>query len=348
MGLTSIRLVRGPAFPVDDGGGFVVMRLQYDSSREQTKSVKPYLVMERPKKPDGKLCLSEMGYTDWQVERLKFLARCPNGLIVFTGPTGAGKTTTLYEMLKHVARERSEDRLVTIEDPVEYPMFWAIQLVVSNVVGEEATGAAFTSRLRAALRMDPDIILMGELRGADSAVAAFDAALTGHQVWTTLHVTDPYKTIGRLELLDGVRLARGFTCDHTTLRGVIAQRLVPLLCSQCSVPIQKEDYPDSLISALATHGDIGRVRMRGQGCSECHGDAVTGRVAVSEVVVTDARLMRDFIDHGVETARKNHRARSDTDDSMMMHAIQMVLDGKLDPRDVEEEVDVILPLGRED
>ena len=352
IGLTSVRLVRGPAFPIDDGGGFVVMRLQYMEGGHGRKDRTP---RERPRSPQGDLNLKRMGYTDWQVDQLKYLARCPNGIILFTGPTGSGKTTGLNEMMKHIARERPDSRLVTIEDPVEYPMPWAVQLVVTNASDAASTAQAFTERLRTALRMDPDIILMGEIRDADSAIVAIDAALTGHQVWGTLHVTDPFKTIGRLELMDNVRLARGVVCDHTTLRGIVAQRLVPTLCPHCSVPLRghESDLPKSMIDALATYGKpddpdpLSRVKLRGDGCDECSGDAISGRTAVAEVVVTDARLMKDFIDHGVETARRNHRLRDDTDNSMVVNAVALVLEGKVDPRDVENNIDIIVPQGEE-
>lgn len=352
IGLTSVRLVRGPAFPIDDGGGFVVMRLQYMEGGHGRKDRTP---LQRPRKPQGDLNLKRMGYTDWQVDQLKYLARCPNGIILFTGPTGSGKTTGLNEMMKHIARERPDSRLVTIEDPVEYPMPWAVQLVVTNASDAASTAQAFTERLRAALRMDPDIILMGEIRDADSAIVAIDAALTGHQVWGTLHVTDPFKTIGRLELMDNVRLARGVVCDPTTLRGIVAQRLVPMLCPHCAVPLEghEADLPKTMLEALATYGRpddpdrLSRVKLRGEGCDECSGDAISGRTAVAEVVVTDARLMKDFIEHGVETARRNHRLRPDTDNSMVANTMPLVLEGKVDPRDVEKNIDIIVPKGEE-
>ncbi len=330
IGLTSVRLVRGPAFPIDDGGGFVMMRLQYISSQ-------------------GELNLKSMGYSDWQVDQLKYLARSPNGIILFTGPTGSGKSSGLNEMMKHIARQRPDRRLVTIEDPVEYPMPWAVQLVVTNASDAASTAQAFAERLRVSLRMDPDNILMGEIRDADSANVAIEAALTGHQVWGTLHVTDPFKTILRLEQMDNVRLARGVVCDHTTLRGIVAQRLVPTLCPHCAVPLKghEADLPKMMLDALATYGGLDRVKLRGEGCDDCSGDAISGRTAVAEVVVTNARLMKDFIDHGVETARRNHRLRDDTDNSMVVNAVALVLEGKVDPRDVENNIDIIAPKGEE-
>jgi type II secretory ATPase GspE/PulE/Tfp pilus assembly ATPase PilB-like protein len=347
MELTSVRLVRGPAFPVETGGGFVVMRLQYTDAHEGRTDLP---TLESPRRPEGELRLPAMGYTPLQVALLMFLAETPNGVIAFTGPTGSGKTTSLAQMLAHVARQWPEKRQVTIEDPVEYPLPWAVQMVINNAGTEEETGDAFAEKLRTALRMDPDIILMGELRGPDSAVAALNAALTGHQVWTTLHVTDPFLSVERLEMMDPQRLHRRVFCDHKIVRGLIAQRIVPQLCPHCSVPLSEHlaEIPDRLLSALKTYGDISAVRLKGPGCARCGGDGIAGRMAVAEVVVTDARLMRDFIDHGTDVARRNHRQREDTDLSLMENAVMRVLDGSVDPRHVGQYVDVVVPKGEED
>lgn len=345
LGLTSVRLVRGPAYPVEDGGGFVIMRLQYDSFHTATNTPKTRVDLSEPRRPEGQIDLDSMGFDEWQIEQLNYLANCPNGLIILTGPTGSGKTTTLYEINKHIGREMPEKRLVTIEDPVEYPMSWALQMVIANAIGEAATGEAFSEALRTSLRMDPDVLLVGELRGAESAVTAFDAALTGHLVFATMHTTDPFKPIDRLELLDPVRLTRKFVCDHTTLRGVVAQRLVPLLCEECSEPMDRSAIPKSILAALETYGDLSRVRVKGKGCPSCHGDGVTKRVAVAEIVVCDRQLMADYIDHGVDVARNRHRERKDTDMSLLERAVKMALDGKVDPRDVSSKVEAIRPKG---
>src|SRR5690606_23226263 len=138
----------------------------------------------------------------------------PNGIIIITGPTGSGKTTTRYECLMETARSKPYRRLVTIEDPVEYPMPWATQLFVTDARNEADTGSAYSERLRAALRMAPNILLIGELRSADVALSALEAAVTSHQVYTTMHVTDPFLFVDRLELMDPDRLNRRAICDH--------------------------------------------------------------------------------------------------------------------------------------
>lgn len=341
-GLTSIRIVRGPCYPQSQDGAFMTMRLQYSAVQNGTKrSDMPPLPL--PRQPEGELRLVSMGYTASQVGKLKTLMDAPNGVVIFTGPTGSGKTTAMFEALKDIARTKPQRRLVTVEDPVEYPMDWAVQMAVTGARNDAETGAAFGERIRVALRMAPNIILLGELRGPDVAVAALEAAVTGHQVWTTMHVTDPFLFVERLEMMDRTRLERRVFCDHKIVRGVVAQRLLPKLCPHCSVPLS--DNPSVLservVSALRTWGDISGIRLQGAGCSQCGHDGTLGRFAVAEIVVFDAAVMRDFIEHGSETARDNHRAKLHTDPSMLESAITHAQSGTVDPRAVEDWVDLI-------
>lgn len=342
-GLTSIRVVRGPCYPQAQDGAFMTARLQYNAVQNgRRRNDLPPLPL--PRQPEGELSLASMGYTAKQIDKLKTLMDAPNGVVIFTGPTGSGKTTAMFEALKEIARTKPHRRLVTIEDPVEYPMEWAVQMAITGARNDAETGAAFGERIRVALRMAPNIILLGELRGPDVAVAALEAAVTGHQVWTTMHVTDPFLFVERMELMDRTRLERRVFCDHKIIRGVIAQRLLPQLCPHCSELLS--DRPGALseriVSALRTWGEIDRVRVKKEGgCAECGGDGTRGRFAVAEVVVMDAAIMRDFIEHGSETARDNYRAKTHADPSMLEAAIAHALDGTVDPSAVEDSVDLI-------
>jgi general secretion pathway protein E len=341
-GLASVRIVRGPCYPQAQNGSFMTMRLQYSAVQSGVEKVSlPQLPI--PRRPDGELRLTERGYTTTQVEKIQFLMAAPNGVVIFTGPTGSGKTTTMFEALKDIARTKPHRRLVTIEDPVEYPMDWAVQLAITGAKNDAETGAAFAERGRVALRMAPHIILMGELRGPEVAVTALEMAVTGHQVWTTMHVTDPFLFVERLEMMDRTRLDRRVFCDHKIVRGVIAQRLLPKLCPDCSTLLK--DTPGVLakriVLALQTWGDISKIRVQGKGCESCGYDGTLGRFAVAEIVVMNAAVMRDFVEHGSETARDNHRAKPDADPSMLKSAIDHALAGLVDPRSVEEEVDII-------
>lgn len=346
-GLTSVRIVRGPCYPQAQDGAFMTLRLQYCAVQSGTKrnDLKP---LPLPRIPEGELRLAAMGWTEKQVENLRALMDAPNGVVIFTGPTGSGKTTSMCEGLQEMARTKPQRRLVTVEDPVEIPMDWGVQMAVTGARNDAETGAAFGERIRVALRMAPNIILLGELRGPDVAVAALEAAVTGHQVWTTMHVTDPFLFVERLELMDRTRLDRRVFCDHKIVRGVVAQRLLPELCPECSVPLTDKPHVLSkrIVSALETWGDIAKVRVQGPGCDDCGHDGTLGRFAVAEVVVMDAAVMRDFIKHGSETARDNYRAKPGADSSMLESAITHALAGKIDPRAVEDWVDLIEPKDR--
>lgn len=342
LGLTSLRIIRGPCYPQASDGSFMTLRLQYSSTLAIKRGVN-LRALELPRKPAGELQLQCMGFSQKQIAKLKVLMEAPNGVNILTGPTGCGKTTTLFELLQESARNKPHRRQVTAEDPVEYPMEWAVQMAVTDTKSDAETGDAFGERIRTALRMAPHIILLGELRGPTVAVAALEAAVTGHQVWTTLHVTDPFLFVERLELMDTIKLNRRVFCDHKIVRGVIAQRLLPTLCPHCSIALsdRPEALPQRIVSALKTWGDISAVRIKGAGCEHCDEDGTVGRSAVVEVVVSDAALMRDFIEHGSETARRNYRARDDADPSMLASAIEKALTGLVDPIEIEECVDLI-------
>lgn len=340
-GLSSIRIIRGPAFPAETGGAFLVARLQYQAGLKRDPNdvaeSSARLGLEEPQRPDGEFLLGKMGFTNLQVEMLERLLRRPMGVIVVTGPTGSGKTTTLYECTRHQARLFPSSRLVTIENPPEYPMPWAIQLACES---EE-----FPQHVKYALRMDPDAILLGEIRGVDEALAALAAAMTGHLVLSTLHVTDPFETFTRLELLDNVRLSRQVVCNHNQVIGLISQRRVPIVCDACSESLDTvfHTYPRYMQQALQSwerksdHG-LSKVRVRGAGCPKCNNSKVMREQAVAEVVVTDELLMQECISLGVLEASRRHRKRPGSDKSMLEHAMDLVLAGQMDPDDVQRSV----------
>lgn len=337
--LSSVRIIRGPAHPVESGGRFLVARLQYPSNRTvnetERAAASARLGLRSPEKPEGEFRLGAMGYTPQQLEMIERLLFRPMGLIVVSGPTGSGKTTTLFECTRHQARLFPAQRLITIENPPEYPMEWALQLSTDS--------EGFSRMLRMTLRMDPDAILLGEVRGADEAIAALQAAMTGHKVMTTLHVTDPFDTFSRLEMLDHVQLARPVICNHHQIIGLISQRIVPLLCPRCSVPLHEVEstLPAYRLRALRSWGDLSRVRVRGNGCAHCNGESIVAQQAVAEVVVTDEQLMNDCIELGVHVARRNHRRKPGSDKTMIAHAMDLVLAGRIDPMDAEQQVDEI-------
>lgn len=336
--LSSVRLVRGPSYPVEQGCGFLTARLQYRSARPmQGQSTQSY---PYPQSPPGKMDLIDLGYTQEQADLVDELSSAPSGIVIISGPTGSGKTFTLHEVLKHMARQRPYRRLITIEAPVEHPMPWAVQLEATDT---SKSDDAFGERLISTLRADPDILLIGELRSAASAIPARDAAITGHMVWTTMHVDDPFVSIDRLEGMDRQQLNRHLLCDHKMIRGLIGQRLVGKLCPTCSLPLKDhpEALPGRITSALRTWGDTHQVRLRGPGCDACGFDGIQRMIAVAEVIKTTPEIMAAMVHGGAAAGRQAHRRHPDAGPTMLESAMRMVFEGSLDPREVEESVDVI-------
>lgn len=247
--------------------------------------------------------------------------------------------------MAEMARRRPWDRQVTAEDPVEYPMDWAVQLGSTDSRSDSEAGAAYLEAVRNMLRMAPNVMLIGEIRGGKVAGAALNAAITGHLALSTLHVDDPYLFVDRLEFMDRGQLHRDVFCDPKIIRGVIAQRLLPKLCPHCRIPLKKAkgELPARILEGLRSRGSIEGVALRGEGCSHCAGDGALGRRAFAEVVVLDDALAADFIEHGTAIARSNYRKRKDADPSMLESAIAQALAGNVDPRAIEKNIDLILP-----
>jgi len=200
----------------------------------------------------------------------------PNGIFVVTGPTGSGKTTTLYSCLRKV--NRIESKLLTAEDPVEYDIEGIMQVAVN-----EALGLTFGKALRSFLRQDPDIIMVGEMRDVETAQIAIQASLTGHLVLSTLHTNDAPGAITRL-----IDMGVEPFLISSTLMGVLAQRLVRTICKQCRTPFEPTESQLELLN-LSPH-DLGdKMFYYGRGCSACNDSGYKGRKGIFELlVVTDA------------------------------------------------------------
>jgi type IV pilus assembly protein PilB len=213
--------------------------------------------------------LDLLGVPDDMLRPLKAMLARPYGLLLVTGPTGSGKTTTLYsaiELIKSVNRN-----IVTVEDPVEYQLE-----LINQVQVDSSVQLGFSAALRSILRQDPDVILVGEIRDAETAKVAVQAALTGHLVLSTLHTNDAAGAVTRLVDMDvePFRLA-------AALIGVIAQRLVRTICPQCIAKF----YPRAeLLRSINYHGDQRRTFARGEGCPACHDTGYQGRTGIYEVL----------------------------------------------------------------
>jgi len=255
--------------------------------------------------------LTNLGFSPIDLPRVSDMVARPQGIILATGPTGSGKTTTLYSLLQHDATP--EKNYVTIEDPVEYYLDMAGQVLV-----REKIGLTFPSILRALLRQDPDVILLGEIRDFETAEVAFHAALTGHLVFSTLHTNSAVATVARL-----FDLGLKPYVVASALEGIIAQRLVRHVCPECSEAIDTDPALRARLGGV--FGDIKR-GFRGKGCSACHGTGYKGRVALYEVLVLDDDL-RDCIGSGASILEIRRKVREKGLRGIGQHAAEKVQAG---------------------
>ncbi len=223
------------------------------------------------------LTLDVVGFSEDDLRRFRRYIKEPYGMVLVTGPTGSGKTTTLYAALNEVKTE--EDKLITIEDPVEYQVKGVTQIPVN-----EKKGLTFARGLRSILRHDPDKIMVGEIRDTETAQIAIQSALTGHLVFTTVHANNVVDVIGRF-LNMGVE-PYNFV---SALNCILAQRLVRLICESCKKPVK---YPADMIESsgldMAEWGDY--TFHEGEGCIECAGTGYKGRTAIHELLDLTDRI----------------------------------------------------------
>jgi type IV pilus assembly protein PilB len=221
--------------------------------------------------------LEKLGFAYETLKAWRRLIALPNGILLVTGPTGSGKTTTLYAALQEINRE--DVNICTIEDPVEYN--------ISNVnqfQTNEKAGFTFANALRALLRQDPDVMMIGEIRDSETANLATQAALTGHLVLSTLHTNDAASAVTRLFNLGVEPYLVG-----ATLAGVMAQRLVRKLCEQCKDPYEATPNEKRQIERFG--GEIPAQLFRARGCSKCRNVGFSGRIGIYELFVPDDQLI---------------------------------------------------------
>jgi general secretion pathway protein E len=232
--------------------------------------------------------LRSLGFDDHMLRRMEYFAGLPHGIFLVTGPTGSGKSTTLYSALKRI--NLPDKKIITIEDPVEYQMDGINQIHVNPQIG-----LTFASGLRHIVRQDPDVIMVGEIRDRETADIAIRAALTGHLVFSTLHTNDAPSAITRLADM-GVENY----LITSSLVAVLAQRLVRVICSACKQPAATALSPDGVMVDT----------FRGAGCAECGGRGYASRMGIFEMMELNdeiRKLIMNNVDAGVLTkaARRN-------------------------------------------
>ncbi len=253
------------------------------------------IVMRVLDKSSLMLGLPELGFLSDDQAVFERLVSLPDGIILVTGPTGSGKTTTLYACLNYM--NRPDRKIITVEEPVEYQMNGINQVQVNN-----ETGMTFPAALRAMLRQAPNVIMLGEIRDKETAQIAINASLTGHLVLSTLHTNDAPGAVARL-----VDIGIPPFLVSSAVRAVMAQRLVRRLCSNCKQPGELTEY-----EARSLNLDPAQIAkatpMRPVGCEKCRGKGFRGRLGIFEIMVADDEI-RQMINHNATTLQLRHRTR---------------------------------------
>jgi len=233
--------------------------------------------------------LEELGMSGRNLHALRRLIRQSHGIVLVTGPTGSGKTTTLYAGLSEI--NSSEKNIITIEDPVEYQLAGVGQIQVNPKID-----LTFAAGLRSILRQDPDVIMVGEIRDAETARIAIQAALTGHLVFSTLHTNDAFSAVTRL--LDmGIE---PFLVSSSVI-GILAQRLTRRLCRHCSATVAPADSGLAQLGLGYMLGDNSHLRVEGQGCEHCRDTGFRGRTSIHELLLMDDTV-RNYIMQSTDAA----------------------------------------------
>ncbi len=259
------------------------------------------------------LTLNQLGFNQAAIAIIRRLSSEPYGMLLVTGPTGSGKTTSLYAAISEV--NHGHDKIVTIEDPIEYQLPGVLQIPVN-----EKKGLTFARGLRSILRHDPDKIMVGEIRDAETAQIAIQAALTGHLVFTTVHANNVFDVIGRFSHM-GVD-PYSFV---SALNGIVAQRLVRLLCVHCAVDERPDDklIAESGISAE----EASQFKFRsGKGCGQCRGSGYRGRNAIAEILILNDEI-RELIVAQEPIRRIKEAARNNGTRFLREGALDMVRQG---------------------
>ena len=267
-GILSIRMQFNP---IAFGTRYVVMRLLYDNPNEGIKT--------------------EQEFSPYEQRLLMRMRSFPTGLVIVAGPTSSGKSTTLVRNMAMMLKEHNyEINMITVENPVEQKIFGAHQMPVTNAMNEEQRDEAYTEALAAALRSDPDTLMVGEIRTLAAAQLTFRGALSGHNVWTTLHANSAMAALTRL--LDmGIESFK--LKEETLMRGLISMRLFKKVCPHCRERLADHPENPAYKRALYALGEIGlnQIFIRGAGCDMCNGTGTLGRVKAGEIIITNGEFL---------------------------------------------------------
>ena len=257
--------------------------------------------------------LEELGFHESDTKIFKGLIKKPNGILLITGPTGSGKTTTLYAALSDL--NKSDRKIITAENPVEYTISGLNQCQINT-----DTGMTFQRALRAMLRQAPNVILVGEIRDKETSEIAIQAALTGHLVFSTLHTNDAPSALTRL-----IDMGLAPFLVASSIQAVQAQRLIRTICPDCKTPFE-EDIARLRSVGLREEQYKGRTFFRGKGCANCNSIGFKGRKGIYEIMVMNSRL-REMCFNKATTDSLRDQARRDGMHTLLEDGLRKVLDG---------------------
>lgn len=317
---SSVLGIRMQFNPIAFGSQYLVMRLLYDNPSEGIKT--------------------DQEFNEYEQNLLARLRAAPTGLVVVAGPTSSGKSTTLVHNMSLMLKEhRYEINLITVEDPAEQKIFGAHQMPVVNATNEEQRDEKFTEALAASLRSDPDTLMVGEIRTLSAAQLTVKGALSGHNVWTTLHANSAMGALTRL--LDmGVEAFK--LKDETMMRGLVSMRLFKKLCPYCRERlIDKPDLP-VYQRVKDAFGDLGlpQVFVRGLGCEHCNGAGTIGRIKAGEIILTNSEFL-SFALAGEADAALHYWLENLDGRTLKEAAIELMLKGIIGVDEVERWVGLL-------
>ncbi|MEM7181826.1 MAG: type II secretion system ATPase GspE [Spirochaetota bacterium] len=278
------------------------------------------VVMRLLNKTDQKYSLDMMGFTQHLMDPYRKLIYQPHGIILVTGPTGSGKSTTLYSSLTEL--NTPERNIITCEDPVEYQIDG-----ISQMQMQEKIGMTFATGLRAILRQDPDVVMVGEIRDEETARIAIQASLTGHLVFSTLHTNDAASAATRL-----IDMGIEQYLITSTVLGFIAQRLVRRICTDCRTSYEPDDKELESLGLRREDLQDGKL-FKGAGCSKCMGTGYKGRIGIYELLVMNSEIKKAIL-RGADASELNDIAIATGMENLRRYGLGKVIEGVTTPDEI--------------
>lgn len=309
MNITETRLPQDGAIKGNFGGTYLDMRVSCLPLNEGEKIV--IRILDYSRSLEG---LDALGFNDKNLKKLKRMIKVPNGIILITGATGSGKSTTVYSILQTLNKEHTN--IITVEDPIEMNIEGLNQVQVNSEIG-----MTFAAALRSILRQDPNIILIGEIRDSETAQIAVRASITGHLVLSTIHTNNALSTVERLLDMNVERYLLS-----SALTGIISQRLAKKICKKCRIERPTTEYEKKLVQTYL-HKDMDKVYdINPKGCNDCH-NGYNGRIAIQEVLELDDDIRNALNNENLKREDLRELVYTENVITMLQDALSKVVEG---------------------